>query len=166
MPENFTDAQKIKRKRANSSMGIKEIKEIPTRQRVPEPIVTRAPIKASPPGPVTVTAPPVKGVPQLEKTEQSATTPQDKLTIQKGFLVGKTEDGKIVFKPFGSPEKIELIGFVEYAKAVSSDLLNELANTSTHETHAIKDGITAALHGIKVLLSKQAENHTSDKATA
>lgn len=153
MPENFNDAQRIKKKRAGSFMGAaREIKEIP---QVKPPVKVAQPktVSQKPQGEtMTVTQPPV-----IEPKKPTVESQEDKLTVQKGFIVGRTEDGKILFKPFGSPDKVELIGFVEYAKAVSTDLLNELANTSTYETRSIKNGMTAALQGIKALLDRQSD---------
>lgn len=145
MAENFSDIQRMKMKRSNNFMGkAKEIREIPIPKPVEviEEVVEEAEV-------VT----PVIPLADLEPD-------QGKLTISKGFIAGYTEDGKIMFKPFGDASRLELVGLVEYSKSISSDLLNELAGTKTAEIPAIKDGIHAILRGMQALLA-QKESETA-----
>jgi hypothetical protein len=133
MPENFQDSIMIKDKRGDGlTSKAREVTEA---------------------GPPPVAVQEVKPEPVVEVTEPQEEAPaRDKTVINKGFIVGTTEGGKVAFKVFGGTDKLELIGLVDYAEAIKGDLLSELAETRTNDIPAIKSGLEATLKGMSVLL--------------
>jgi len=147
MAENFFDARKTRTKRGSNFMGdVKEIKHVPVRAvpdlKKPEPITMSSEPEALTEAPTEVEA-------------------KDKLTLKKGFIVGYTDEGNVLFKPFGTPGKLEIVGLVEYAKTIALDLLGEMANTKTNAIPSLKEGLTATLTGIKALLTRGEEKVAS-----
>lgn len=150
MAENFSLNQKTRAKRKNNFMGTaREIKEIP----IPEPQET--PVKTDL---VSFTHTPLEtNVDKLaaEVVEATTVTPDEQLKISKGFIVGYTDEGKVVFKPIAGTSRLELVGLVAYSNAISNDLLDELAGTKANDIPVIKSGIEATLRGMQALLTKE-----------
>jgi len=151
MAENFSMNQKTRAKRKNNFMGTaREIKEIPK----PEP-QKETPVKTDL---VSVTHTPLESnVEQLkaEVVEATTVTPDEQLKISKGFIVGYTDEGKVVFKPIAGTSRLELVGLVAYSQAISNDLLDELAGTKANDIPIIKEGMEATLRGMQALLVKE-----------
>jgi len=137
MTENFGDAMNAKKKRGNFMGNVKEI------VKVPKPVV-----KA--PAPL-----PEKTTEIVESVETVAETvkPEEKTTLQKGFVVGYTEDGVVKLQPFGGLSELELVGLIEYAKIKAGDMLNRIARTSMSDIAPIKEGVTILAQSIKALLT-------------
>lgn len=149
MAENFFDARKTRAKRGNNFMGgAKEIKQALT------------PVKLKEPEPITLNKEP-EVVPEVMNETPTEVEPKDKLTLKKGFIVGYTDEGNVLFKPFGTPGKLEIVGLVEYSKTIALDLLDEMANTKINIVPSLKEGLTATLTGIKALLTRGEEKVAS-----
>lgn len=134
MAENFSDAKKIKQKRQSFMGGVREVKQAlpPARPKAEE-------IK-----PEVKEAPPVQAVTEPTKVEA-----ENKMTVSKGFIVGYTEDGLVVFKHFGDISKMEVVGLVEYVKVISKDIIEDLAQSSTS---MIKKGVQTTLTALKTMM--------------
>ena len=89
-----------------------------------------------------------------EKVEEKAPE-KETVSLLKGFSVGVTDGGVIKFVPFGSPNRLELVGFSEYVKVKMNDILNQMGNTYTvDKLGVLSDGITAVAQGVNALLQK------------
>jgi len=138
MTENYFDAKKVKKTRGASFMNrAREIKEVPPQTLKPKQKEEK----------------PIKTKEKIEKKEDNET--KDQVVLEKGFIVGYTNDGKVLFKPIGSPSKMEIVGLVEYAKTISKDILHEIANTKINMLPSIKDGIAASLKATHFLITNK-----------
>ena len=141
--EDFAIAEKIRQKR-NSPLGnkVEEIKNISRPQPKAAPVVKTSPV-VSVPNPVVD-----------NKDISKETSKEDVVSLDKGFVVGTSKEGKLSLRKFGNVNALELAGFASFAQRVVNETLDTRNTKIDNGLQAIAQGINVLLQDKKAQLGK------------
>ena len=82
---------------------------------------------------------------------------EPEVNLQKGFIIGLTEDNFVKLRPFGGLTQLEMVALGDYVKLKADETLNYMGKAKITEIDDIKNALTIVALGVNKLLKKDEE---------